>query len=267
MREGRVADALVELQREVREKPADAKLRTFLFQLLALDGQWERALTQLNVAGDLDAGSLLMVQSYREALRSEVFRADVFAGRRAPLVLGEPDPWIAHLLQAVGLSARGKQAEAQQLRDLAFEAAPATSGRLNGQPFAWIADADPRIGPCLEAILDGGYYWIPFSRLYEIRTEPPADLRDLVWLPAQFTFSNGGQAVGFIPTRYPGSETGDAGIKMARRTEWLDIGPDAVAGHGQRLLATDGGEFPLLETRMIGLDTRAPDQVAAGGAE
>ena len=44
-------------------------------------GEWNRALTQLNVAGELDAGTLLMVQTYREALRCEVFRAEVFAGR------------------------------------------------------------------------------------------------------------------------------------------------------------------------------------------
>lgn len=264
VKEGRLVEALTVLQTDVRARPADAKLRTFLFQLLAVDGQWERALTQLNVAGDLDASTLLMVQSYREALKCEVFRAEVFAGRRAPLVLGEPDMWIARLLQALERQANGHYAEAQVLRDQAFEDAPATSGRINGQEFAWIADADPRLGPCLEAILDGGYYWIPFARLSEVRTEKPVDLRDLVWLPAQFTYSNGGQSVGFIPTRYPGSERGDASIKLARRTEWQEPGEGAVVGLGQRLLATDEGEHALLDIRLIGLDTRPTAAGAAG---
>ena len=33
----------------------------------------------------------MMVQTYREALRCEVHRAEVFAGRKSPLILGEPD--------------------------------------------------------------------------------------------------------------------------------------------------------------------------------
>jgi type VI secretion system protein ImpE len=267
IRDGQLAEGLAVLQAEIRSNPSDGALRTFLFQLLAIEGQWDRALTQLNVAGDLDAGALLMVQSYRAALRSEALRAEVFAGRRAPMVLGEPDAWMARLIQALSLSAAGRHAEARQLRDEAFEAAPATSGRINGEAFEWIADADPRIGPCLEAILDGGYYWIPFSRLSEIRTEKPADLRDLVWLPADLTLSNGGQIVAFIPTRYAGSEKGDTAIKMARRTEWAGDTDDAVAGLGQRLLATDQGEYALLDVRLVGFDTVVAPDAAAGAPD
>ena len=52
---GDPAAALARLQEEVRARPADAKLRVFLFQLLCVLGQWERALNQLNVAAELDA--------------------------------------------------------------------------------------------------------------------------------------------------------------------------------------------------------------------
>ena len=81
-------------------------MRIFLFQLLCVRGEWNRALTQLNVAGELDAGALIMVQMYREALRCEVYREAVFAGKRVPMSLGEPDPWFAPLVQslAVGLT-------------------------------------------------------------------------------------------------------------------------------------------------------------------
>ena len=48
------------------------KLRVFLFQLLCVLGQWERALTQLNVAAELDAQALAMAQMYREALQCEM---------------------------------------------------------------------------------------------------------------------------------------------------------------------------------------------------
>ena len=58
----------------------------------------------------------------------------------------------------------------------------------------------------LEVILEGRYFWVPFNCIQQIRIEEPADLRDMVWTPSQFTWSNGGTAVGLIPTRYSGSE-------------------------------------------------------------
>jgi len=61
LRGGDPSTALSDVQDQVRKNPANAKLRIFLFQLLAIEGRWDRALTQLKVAGDLDAGSLAMV--------------------------------------------------------------------------------------------------------------------------------------------------------------------------------------------------------------
>ena len=46
---------------QVRSEPANAKLRVFLFQLLCVNGDWDRALSQLNVAGELDAGTPVMI--------------------------------------------------------------------------------------------------------------------------------------------------------------------------------------------------------------
>jgi len=71
---GRLADGLAELQGQVRKQPADPRLRVFLFQLLAVLGQWDRALTQLKVAADLDPSALAMLRTYQEALRCEVLR-------------------------------------------------------------------------------------------------------------------------------------------------------------------------------------------------
>jgi type VI secretion system protein ImpE len=97
------------------------------------------------------------------------------------------------------------------------------------------------------------------SHIARIELEPPQDLRDLVWAPAKFTWSNGGQTVGLIPTRYPGTEqAADPAIKMARRTEWTEPVPGVFHGLGQRLLATDAGEFPLLEVRDVVLTQPAP---------
>ena len=254
-RNGDLAGSLKELQAAVRKDPADVKLRIFLAQLLMLEGDWDRAVNQLKVVGEVDASALPMVHAYGTAIQCERLRADVFAGIRSPLLFGEPEPWIAQLMQSLTLLGQGNLAQAAELRAQAFEAAPATAGTLNGEPFAWIADADSRLGPMLEVLLSGAYYWVPMHRVARVAIEPPSDARDLVWVPAQFQWTNGGEAMGMIPVRYPGSETSDdPSIRMARRTEWREIGSDAYAGLGQRVLATDGPEIGLLELRELQLE-------------
>jgi type VI secretion system protein ImpE len=255
-REGKLHESLAALQGEVRASPADAKLRTFLAQLLMLTGEWDRAVNQLQVVGELEASALPMKHAYTTAIDCERLRAAVFAGEKRPLILGDPPPWIAPLLQALAALAQGRAREAAALRARALEEAVATPGRLNGTEFEWIADADSRLGPVLEVFLNGAYYWAPFSRIRRIVIEPPADARDLAWLPAQFTWSNEGEAMGFIPARYPGSERSeDDGVRMSRKTEWRDLGDGAFAGLGQRVLTTSADELGLLEVRELTLES------------
>jgi type VI secretion system protein ImpE len=252
--------ALSDLQEQVRKSPSNAKLRVFLFQLLAIEGRWDRALTQLKVAGELDAGNLAMVQTYREALSCEALREEIFAGQRSPLIFGQPATWIALQVEALRLAAAGEVEQSQQVRDEAFAAAPTTRGVIDDQPFEWIADADARLGPVLETIIGGRYYWVPFNRIREIRLEAPADLRDVVWMPAYFTWANGGESVGLIPTRYPASQaSADPQLRLARRTDWADRGADLFVGLGQRMLATDAGEYPIMDARAIRLETEATE--------
>jgi type VI secretion system protein ImpE len=256
LKEGRLEDALAELSDQVRKDPSSPKLRIFLFQILCVTGEWKRALTQLNVLGEMDASTLPMVQTYREAIGCEVLRADIFAGKRSPLIFGEPEPWLAHLTEALKLTAEGKHEQAATLREQAFEGAPTTTGRVDGQDFEWVADADMRMGPVLEVIVNGRLYWAPFMRIHRIATEEPEDLRDMVWTPAQLTWSNGGQTVGLVPTRYPGSEKSeDPLIRLSRKTEWVEEAPDAWRGLGTRLFATDAGEHSILDIRELELDT------------
>jgi type VI secretion system protein ImpE len=240
------------LQGEVRAHPEDPKLRTYLFQLLAVQGDWQRALNQLQVVGQLAVSALPMAQTYREAIRCEVFRSDVFAGRRTPHVLGEPPPWIGLLVEALGKLAQGHAAAAAALRARAFDEAPAREGTIDGTPFAWIADADPRLGPVCEAIIDGKYYWVPFERLNGVKVDAPVDLRDVVWAGAQLQLATGATQIALLPARYPDTETADDdALRLSRMTTWRDLGCETYAGVGQRMWATDVGEFPLLDTREI----------------
>ena len=246
--------ALDRLKQEVRKAPREATLRTFLFQLFCIFGEWDRALTQLSVASDLDALALPMAETYRTLIRCEMLRDSVFRGARTPTLFGHPQPWVPLLLEANRALAAGNPEAAATLRDDAFEQAPTTPGTANDTPFDWIADADPRLGPMFEVILDGTYYWVPMQHVAKLDIEKPVDLRDQVWLPAEFTWTNGGETVGFIPTRYPGSATADPMLAMARRTEWQEHGdPDLgwALPLGQRMFTTGDTDLALLDLRSL----------------
>lgn len=266
LRNGDLDGSLHQLQEAVRNNPGDSKLRVFLFQLLSVLGQWERALNQLNVASELDAGALAMAQMYREALHCEVLRAQVFEGKKSPVVFGQPDQWLALLIESLLLHGRGKHREAETLRAQAFEEAEPTIGTIDGQPFEWIADADSRLGPVCEAIVNGRYYWLPFSHVQTIAIDEPEDLRDLVWMPAHFRFENGGESVALIPTRYPGSQkSDDPELLLSRKTIWIEAESGIYHGLGQRLFATDKGEIPLMDTRNITLGANSDALPSSSG--
>jgi type VI secretion system protein ImpE len=254
VREGRLQDALTELQSQVRKEPSNARHRVFLFQLLCVLGDWDRARSQAKVLAEIDPGTLALVHVYGSAISCELLRREVFLGTRTPLVMGEPLPWMAPLLQALSLDAQGRAGEATALRAEALEQATAVPGAIDGKAFEWIADADSRLGPVCEAIIEGRYYWVPFERIRSVTLEAPSDLRDVVWLPGQMVLTNEGEVATLLPARYPGSESDvDSTIQLGRKTEWTEVAPNSFQGRGQRMLATDVAEYSLLDIRRIEL--------------
>jgi type VI secretion system protein ImpE len=255
LREGDALRALKLLTEQVRAKPQDAKLRVFLFQLLCVLGQWDRALNQLNVSLELDASTLPMVQTYREAIACETLRMQVFKGQKVPMLFGEPENWTALFIEAMLRDGRGEPDAAIQLREQALEQAPTSRGQIDGQPFEWIADADTRLGPMLEAVINGKYYWLPWNRLAQLDIDPPQDLRDAVWMPAHFQFTNGGEVVGLIPTRYPDTDLklGDR-LALARSTDWREASTGSFVGQGQRQIVTDQAELGLMDVRSVTIE-------------
>ena len=250
-----LAQQLHELQVKVKADPGSAKLRIHLFQLLCVLGDWQRALGQLQVCGQLDAKALAMAQMYREAIRCEVFRADVFAGKRRPQVLGAPPGWIGLLIEALQHDRLEEASAAAELRQQALEEAVPRACTVDGATCEWFADGDTRLGPVCEVLVNGQYFWLPFESCAGIRIEAPADLRDLVWSPAELLLPNEGCVPALIPTRYPQTtvltqENADS-LKQSRATEWLERAPEIWVGLGQRVWMSDVGEHPILDTRTL----------------
>ena len=255
LKEGDLTATLAALQDSVRKEPGDAKLRIFLFQLLCVLGDWKRAITQLKLCAELDALAIPMAQTYREGIICEVFREKVFAGEKDPLIFGEPAEWIALMIEANRAMAQGKSAEAATLRAKAFDQVPDAPGTINGTKFDWVADADMRLGPLLEIIINGKYYWMPFDAIDTLTVEEPEDLRDAVWTAAQLKVRAGGELVALIPTRYAGTHIGDDdAAKLARATTWADAGNDTYVGTGQRLLSIGETDISLMDLRSLIMD-------------
>ncbi|MFP4207283.1 MAG: type VI secretion system accessory protein TagJ [Wenzhouxiangella sp.] len=268
LQSGDLAASLKEAMQAVRQDAGNAKHRIALFQLMCLTGDWEKARRQLYVLKDMSAETIPMFETYDPVIQCEMFRGAVFRGLKSPLFFGEPRDWLATLSSALPKFAAGQTEEGLDLQGRAFEQAPESAGSVDGRPFEWIADADSRLGPVLEVFLRGRYYWVAIEHVSFIRFDEPEDLRDLVWTPAQFQWKNGGEAVGFIPTRYPGTELADDDrLKLSRMTAWAGDEDGLQTGLGQRLLATDEAEYPLLGIRELQIGAAEEHPGSEAGAE
>ncbi len=243
------------LQSAIRKDASDADLRVHLFQLLCVMGNWKRALAQLQVCAQLAAKALPMAQTYREAIKCEVLRAEVFAGKRTPQVMGKPPEWIGSLIEALKHDASGQLDAAALLRAKALDAAEPSPFMVDKVECEWIADADSRLGPVCEVIANGQYYWLPFESCSGISLEKPVDMRDLVWLPAEIMLPNEGRVPALIPTRYVDTDKSTAPnadqLKLASATEWIEKAEGTWFGLGQRLWTSDQNDHPILDTRLL----------------
>lgn len=235
----------------VRSMPEAIAPRMALFQISAVCGDWRRSTTQLETMGKLDDECAMLSVTYRRLIATEAVRQRVFAGDERPVAFGEPPAWLALMVEALAVEAKGDAATAHALRETARQEAPARSGTLDGHAFEWIMDADPRLGAALEVVIDGQYRWLPLEHLVELRATPPKAMRDLVWQPVTLRLTTETELPAFVPSRYPGSEAhpNDA-IRMCKETDWIDKGGEQW-GIGQRLLASDLGDHAFLDIRRL----------------
>jgi type VI secretion system protein ImpE len=216
---GQIDAAIEALGAELRNNPTDAQRRTFLFELLAMAGQYDRAEKQLDVLArggpQAEAGTLL----YRAAVSAERVREHMFATGDHPT--GD---------------------------------VPAVAGMRDGTAFLEIEDGDPRLGARLEVIAGGRYLWIPFAHLAAVHVEAPTRLRDLRWVPARVSTNASvrdmelGEVL--LPALTPAAyRHPDPEVRLGRATDWEELPDGSYAPVGQKVLRIDGTYVPLLEVR------------------
>lgn len=223
---GKLDEAVAALSAELRDNPADAKRRTFLFELLCFQGQYDRAEKHLQVLAGGGPEAQLGATLYLSALHAEKTRDKLF--------------------------------ESKDYSPAPEDAAP-RRGTMNGKPFGSFEDADPRLGPRLELFAGGAYLWIPLEHIETIETEKPTRLRDLLWMPAMvktgpaFRGTELGEVL--LPVLAPFSyKDADDQVRLGRATGWEEA--DGVnVPFGQRLFCVDGEDIPILDIRRVEFET------------
>ena len=221
---GKLDEAIQALGAELRESPTDARRRTFLFELLCFAGEYQRAEKQLDVLASDGQSAEMGAMLYRAALHAERIRQAIFEKRDYPSTGPAPE-------------------------------APA-AGTLNGKPFTFFADADPRLGARLEVFAAGDYLWIPLEHISSIEMQAPKRLRDLLWSPAIVRTARAfkGKELGevLLPVISPLSwKHPDSQVRLGRSTEWQDDGTGTTVPVGQKMFAVDEDEIPILEIRHL----------------
>ncbi len=248
LKKGELSASLEALKSQIRSEPANPALRVFLFQLYSVLGQWKNSLLQLEVLAGMDKSNIGMKCLYSTAINCQLLRDEIFAGSKTPVIMGEPSAWV-------GLLVRAMNAEADiacRLREKAYTDAEESKGSINGESFSWIIDGDSRIGPLLEVIVDGKYYWIEFTKISKLTIKEVSDLRDMVWVRAELWLNSGSQVPALIPVRYPETASlDDSDFLLSRKTDWISLGNETYRGIGQKMFFTDNGEYSLLDVREI----------------
>ncbi len=238
-----------EVSSVLRSQPRSAEDRWKMFELLCVESAWPRALKQLQLWATLlpSGHTAATAHLYRNLIQSESFRADVFGGNKTPAFVQPAPTWLTDLIRANALLEAGEAAASDTLRAQALDQAPARAGEGSETgEFTWLADSDTRIGPVCEVIVAGGYRWIPFEQISSVRILKPKSVLDSVWCPALISLTDATLLRGYVPGRYPGSESATDDFKFGRATSWTDTGVSTVIGTGQKTWTTDRGDWGLL---------------------
>lgn len=219
---GKLDEAVQALGAEVRDNPSDVRRRTFLFELLCFQGQYDRAEKHLNVLADATPDARMGALLYVSALHAERLRQQMFQKKEYPEAPAIPNE-------------RG--------------------GTADGKPFESFEDADPRIGARLELYAAGAYLWIPLAHVESIEMEAPQRLRDLLWIPAlvrtgpAFRGTELGEVL--LPVLAPFSfQHSDDNVRLGRATDWENRDGMQIP-FGQRIFEVDGVDVPILEIRKV----------------
>lgn len=258
-REGKLADAVAAANAAVRKSTTDLGARILLAELLVFTGNLERADVILDACGDLDPTVAIVVAEFRQLVRGEVARRQLFRDGRLPEFLGEPNAAqrasLAALValrdgDAAGAGRLAAEAEAVRVHPVGTHL---QGGGAHGA-FDDIRDADDLLAASFEVITTTGkYFWIAPERVQFLEFHPAKRPRDLVWRRATMQVASGPDGDVYIPALYPvdaADATVTEALRLGRETDWRQAegGPTRGVGAATWLVGEEAETLMELAT-------------------
>ncbi len=253
---GRLEQAIDSALADVKKRPNELPPRWLLAELACFAGQTARADRQLDVIGDQDPQIAQSVTLFRQLIRAEQARRQVFEEGRVPELLDEPDEELRLRLQSLVALREGESAAAAQCLEQAEQHRRPVRGSRDGVAFDDLRDVDDLTASIFEVLTSTGkYYWIPMSRVDTVAFHPPERPRDLLWRPAHMVVRGGPDGIVYVAATYPGTHAAeDARVRLGRMTDWLVIHGPASRGIGQRLLLFGEEDVPLMQVSRLQIE-------------
>ena len=243
LREGRLADAIGAAQAKLRQSPANLDARVLLAELLVFAGNLERADVIIDAASAIDPTTVLVAAEFRQLIRAETARRQLFRDGRVPEFLSGPT--AAQRLQLAALVAlrAGDEPEAARLAELAEATRPRVPGSSGETIFDDFRDVDDLLGGSFEVLTSTGkYFWIATERVISAEFHAPRRVRDLIWRRVSMSVADGPEGDVYMPTTYVADDPVTDAQRLGRETDWREAESGLVRGVGQRLfLAGDEG--------------------------
>jgi type VI secretion system protein ImpE len=250
---GRLADAVAAAGAAVKRAPADLGARILLAEMLAFSGNAERADVILDAASDIDPSAAVAVAEFRQLLRAEVARRQLFRDGRVPDFLGEPTACQRTALAALVALRAGDAEQAARLGAEAETQRPHVSGMRDGHAFDDLRDGDDLLAGSFEVLTTTGkYFWIPVARVASLEFHAPKRPRDLLWRRATMSVTDGPDGDVYLPVTYAQPDgAADDSLLLGRSTDWAGPENGPVRGLGQRTFLAGEEAVTIMELKQI----------------
>jgi type VI secretion system protein ImpE len=247
-RAGKLDDAVTAAQAALRKAPTDLNARVLLGELLAFSGNLERADVVLDAASAIDPSTALVVAEFRQLIRADMARRQLFRDGRVPELLSEPTETQRLQLAALVALRGGDLAEAAKQAEAAEAARPHVAGKHGAAAFDDWRDADDLLSGSFEVLTTTGkYFWIPTERVISLEFHAPKRPRDLLWRRVSMSVASGPDGDVYIPTVYATDEPMTDPLRLGRETEWKEVEGAPVRGIGQRLFMVGEEAIALMD--------------------
>jgi type VI secretion system protein ImpE len=255
-RDGKLSEALTAANAAVKASPTDLGQRVLLAELLLFAGNLERADVILDAAGQIDPSAMMVVAEFRQLLRAETARRQLYRDGRVPEFLGEPEPTERAALAAFVALRAGDLAEAAAKAEEAETLRERRPGTAGNKAFDDFRDASDLHAGFVETLTSTGkYFWVPVSRIETMLFHPPKRPRDLAWRRCSMSVTGGPDGDVYIPVTYfAETDTTDEAHRLGRETSWTEEGQGPVQGIGQRVFLVGDEDIGIMDLESVEFD-------------